>query len=438
MNCNPEFRRHLWLEMTPYRIAGMPLLLAGIFYISYLIDKSRFGESVAATAVVMFVALTFLWGNRQATESIITEIRDRTWDWQRMSSIDPWSLSWGKLFGSTIYTWYGGIFCLAFYFAASGDPTPDIIRIIAILVLGAILCQASGLLASLQLIVIKERDYSRSFSSAFLLLLILVVPGFIPQMMHKNSVVWYGSGYAKIDFFLGSLLCFDAWLLSGIYCLVREEFKFRTAPVAWPAFTLFLMIYAAGLTESSIGNDDLFSSRLLIAFIVACGLTYLTILTERKDPVAYRRMIKEAKDHRWMRLLEKVPCWALTLPFVVVTAILLIAFTSGAGKNVSPLSPVFIISLVAFLGRDLALFNFFNLGERTKRADMLVILWLSILYGLIPGIFMLLKMETVTAVFWPRIDYAFISCIAALCQLLTAWWLTLTRWKNHHATVQKI
>lgn len=435
MNGNPEFRRHLWLEMTLYRMAGMPLVLAGVFYIAYLSDKSRFGESVAATAAVLFVALTFLWGNRQATESIITEIRDRTWDWQRMSSIDPWSLSWGKLFGSTIYTWYGGIFCLAVYFASSGDPAPDTIRIIAILVLGAILCQASGLLASLQLIVIKERDYSRSFSSAFLLLSLLVLPVFIPQMMHKGTVVWYGNGYAKIDFILGSLLCFDAWLLAGIYCLVREEFKFRTAPIAWPAFTLFMMIYAAGFTESSPGNGDLFSSRLLIAFIIACGLTYLTILTERKDPVAYRRMIKEAKDRRWLRLLEKAPCWALTLPFVVVTAILLIAFTSGAGENVYRLSPVFIISLVAFLGRDLALFNFFNLGERTKRADMLVILWLSILYGLIPGIFMLLKMETVTALFWPRTDYAFISCIAALCQLLAAWWMTLTRWGNHHLTV---
>lgn len=435
MNGNPEFRRHLWLEMTLYRMAGMPLVLAGVFYIAYLSDKSRFGESVATTAAVLFVALTFLWGNRQATESIIIEIRDRTWDWQRMSSIDPWSLSWGKLFGSTIYTWYGGIFCLAVYFAASGDPAPDTIRIIAILVLGAILCQASGLLASLQLLVIKERNYSRSFSSAFLLLSLLVLPVFIPQMMHKGSVVWYGNGYAKIDFILGSLLCFDAWLLAGIYCLVREEFKFRKAPIAWPAFTLFLMIYAAGFTDNSPGNGDLFSSRLLIAFFVACGLTYLTILTERKDPVAYRRMIKEANDRRWRGLLEKVPCWALTLPFVIVTAILLIVFTSGAGENVGRLSSVFIISLVAFLGRDIAFFNFFNLGDRPKRADMLVILWLSILYGLIPGIFMLLKMEAVTALFWPRTDYAFLSCIAALCQLLAAWRLTLTRWKNHHSTV---
>jgi len=435
MNGNPEFRRHLWLEMTPYRTAGMPLLLGAVFYIAYLSDKSRFGESVAGTAVVLFVALAFLWGNRQATESIITEIRDRTWDWQRMSSIDPWSLSWGKLFGSTIYTWYGGFFCLAVYFAASGDPAPDSIRMIAILVLGAILCQSSGLLASLQIIVIKERSYNSSFSSAFIFLSIVLLPAVIPFVTHKFSVLWYGNDYAKIDFILCSLFLFDAWLLAGIYCLVREEFKFRTAPVAWPAFTLFLMIYAAGFAESSPENGDLFSLRLLIAFFVACGLTYLTILTERKDPVAYRRMIKEAKNRRWLRLLEKVPCWALTLPLVFLTAILFIAFTSVTGDNAGRLSPVFIISIVAFLGRDLVLFNFFNLGERTKRADILVLLWLSILYGLIPGIFMLLKMEAVTALFWPRNDYGLLSCIAAFCQLFAAWRLTLTRWRNKHSIV---
>lgn len=436
MNGNPEFRRHLWLEMTMYRMAGMPLVLAGVFYVAYLIDKSRFGESVAGTAVVLFVALTILWGNRQATESIITEIRDRTWDWQRMSSIDPWSLSWGKLFGSTIYTWFGGIICLAVYFAASGEPAPDTIRIIAILVLGAILCQASGLLASLQLLVIKDRNYNRSFSSAFLFLSLIVLPVFIPQMSHKGSIVWYGNGYAKIDFILGSLLIFDAWLLAGIYCLVRKEFKFRTPPVAWPAFTLFIMIYVAGFIEDSLRTGDLFSSRVLIAFIVACGLTYLTILTERKDPVAYRRMIKDAKEGQWLRLLEKVPCWALTLPFVIGADALLLVFPAQMGVYQNSLAQrVFFLSLVAFLGRDLALFNFFSLSDRPKRADMLVILWLSILYGLIPWIFMLLKMEAVTALFWPRTDYAFLSCIAALCQLLAALWLTLIRWKNNHSTV---
>jgi hypothetical protein len=435
MSGNPEFRRHLWLELTPYRLAGIPLLLAGIFYIAYLSDSSRFGGTVETAAVVIFLGLTFLWGNRQATESVIIEIRDRTWDWQRMSSIDPWSLSWGKLFGSTICTWYGGAFCLAAYFAASNDPASDSIRMMAMLLLGAVLCQAAGLLASLQLIVIKERGYSRSFSSGFILLSLLILPAIIPQMTNKSYFFWYGSEYSKTDFIIGSLLCFDSWLFAGIYCLVREEFKFRTFPVAWPAFTLFMMIYAAGFTGNFPEKGALFPSRLLVAFAVACGLTYLAILAERKDPVAYRRMIKEVKDRRWMRLMEKAPRWALSVPFVVVTAIFLVLSSLGAGEEAVRLSPWLITAVVAFLGRDLALFNFFNLGERTKRADMLVILWLLILYGLVPGIFRLLKAETAAALFWPHMDYALLSCAAALCQMFAAWWMTLARWKNKHSII---
>ena len=146
-------------------------------------------------------------------------------------------------------------------------------------------------------------------------------------------------------------------------------------------------------------------------------------------------MIKEAKDRRWMRLMEKAPRWALTVPFVAVTAVLLILSSFGAGENEARLSPLLIISVTAFLGRDLALFNFFNLGERRKRVDMLVILWLLILYGLIPGIFRLLKAKTVAALFWPHMDYALLSCAAALCQLFAAWRMTVARWKNKHSII---
>ena len=274
MSGNPEFRRQLWLELTPYRLAGIPLLLAGVFYIAYLADNSRIGAAMETASVVIFLGLTFLWGNRQAAESVIAEMRDRTWDWQRMSSIDPWSLSWGKLFGSTICAWYGGAFCIAVYFAATGDPAYDSIRMAAMLVLGAVFCQSSGLLAGLQLIVIKDRGYSRSFSSGFILLSLLALPAIIPKMTHKGSFFWYGAEYFKTDFLIGSLLCFDSWLIAGIYFLVREEFKFRTAPVAWPAFTLFMMIYAAGFAGNFPEKSCFSPSRLMVAFAVACVLTY--------------------------------------------------------------------------------------------------------------------------------------------------------------------
>lgn len=435
---NPEFRRLIQLEMTPYRMVGMPLILGAIFYIAYLIDDSRFAQFVASTAVFLFVALTFLWGNRQATESVITEIRDRTWDWQRMSSIDPWSLAWGKLFGSTIYTWYGGLICLMVYFAASNDPVPFTSRMIAILVLGAVFCQASGLFASLQLLVIKERSYNRSFSTATIFLALILLPTAIPLVIHKSSVVWYQTSYNKTDFIIGSLFIFDAWFLAGIYRLVMEEFRFKMLPAAWPSFVLFMMIYAAGFPDEPVRGGDLFSFRILSAFITACGLAYLALLTGRKDPVAYRRMIEYAKARRWRDLAGKTPSWAIAFLIASGAAGLLMIFPGGLWAVRNPLAGrVFSLSIVAFLWRDMALCNFFNLGKKPYRADMLLVLWLFILYGIAPGIFLLLKMDIVTALFWPRTDYPFISFVAAAFHAAVVLRMTIARWKRNNAKAIK-
>jgi hypothetical protein len=34
MNINPEFRRNLWLELTPSRLVGMPLVLGVFFFLA--------------------------------------------------------------------------------------------------------------------------------------------------------------------------------------------------------------------------------------------------------------------------------------------------------------------------------------------------------------------------------------------------------------------
>ena len=33
MHINPEFRRNLWLELTPSRLVGMPLVLGVFFFL---------------------------------------------------------------------------------------------------------------------------------------------------------------------------------------------------------------------------------------------------------------------------------------------------------------------------------------------------------------------------------------------------------------------
>ncbi len=112
---NPEFRRNLWLELSSYRVIGMPAVLGAIYVLVYVLRLERSHESLETISLVLFSVIIFLWGTRQAAESVVAELRDRTWDSQRMSSIGPWSMTWGKLLGSTIYPWYGGLLCLSAY-----------------------------------------------------------------------------------------------------------------------------------------------------------------------------------------------------------------------------------------------------------------------------------------------------------------------------------
>ncbi len=150
MSINPEFRRNLWLELTPSRLVGMPVILGTLLYLAYLLDNEQYAESVANTALILFGLLAVLWGTRLASEALITEIRDHTWDSQRMSVIGPWSMTWGKLLGSTIYPWYGALLCLLVYITSQPSLGLSVIETVVLMVASGLLGQAIGLLSSLQ------------------------------------------------------------------------------------------------------------------------------------------------------------------------------------------------------------------------------------------------------------------------------------------------
>ena len=61
-----------------------------------------------------------LWGTRSAALSVVGEIRERTWDSQKLSSIGPSQMVWGKLFGATFANWFGGALCLPFILGPNG------------------------------------------------------------------------------------------------------------------------------------------------------------------------------------------------------------------------------------------------------------------------------------------------------------------------------
>jgi hypothetical protein len=189
MESNPEFQRNLWLELTPYRLAGMPLILGAVFYLAFVSDSYRLAGSVASTANGLFFLITMIWGTKLASETVMNEIRDHTWDGQRMSALTPWQLVWGKLFGSTVYTWYGASICLlAYYLAVPDKSTLQAGETVLALLCSGILAHAVSMLASL-VVIQKERKFNKSQTAAILLFGIIAAGPFFSMVLGKASAV---------------------------------------------------------------------------------------------------------------------------------------------------------------------------------------------------------------------------------------------------------
>jgi hypothetical protein len=430
---NPELRRNLWLELTPQRLLGMPLVLAAFFLLIYMLDDYTFGEGVANAALTLFCLLALLWGTRQAAETIVSEIRDHTWDSQRMSVVGPWAMTWGKLLGSTVYPWYGALICLLVYIAATpAASATSLVKAVATLLAAGLFSQAIALLSSLQAIR-KDRRYSRSQAAAFLVLGIgLGMPLVSTAFADAVPFTWYGMQLDARDFALASLLIFLFWALVAIARLLRAELQMRSYPHVWVLFVLFVMAYVGGFLPGEQASS--ISLWLWSAAAVAATLTYGMLFSERKDPVAFRRLLQAWQGGAWREVACHLPLWLTTLPLVAasVVALVVVDLAGGAAELGDERLGIVVAAAFFFLLRDVGLLLHANLGANPRRADMVTVLYLTMLYGVVPGIFAMLDLDALTAFFWPRTDLSpLLVVIAPLAEALLVATLVVRRWRSH-------
>jgi hypothetical protein len=423
---NPELRRNLWLEMTGTRLAVMPIVLFGIFFLAWLGDERRLGNATASAATGLFVVLTWIWGAHLAAESVLSELRGRTWDWQRMSGTSPWSLAWGKLVGATAFAWYGAALCLAVLLLSPTDGVAHRGTFVGILVLGAILSQAIALLAALQ-VAHRDRALTRSQTTAwFAVAIVFLYPVFIAGF-NVTRIEWYGLRFEPPDFILRSLVAFVLFALLGLWARVRQELRVRTLPLAWPGFVAFLLVWTAGFAVGPAVTPP--GRPVAVALAVAAALTWLTAFGERKDPVALGRLVTALRADRWRAAAEEAPAWLLTLPFVLVLAALLVAVPFLFGGHDPWAIRWTVVAGVAFLLRDLALVHHLNLGSRPRRADLFAAVLLAIGYALLPLICGAAKWDAGVALFLPNPDHAGVSAASALAQATASAVLLVRRWR---------
>lgn len=432
MELNPEFRRNLWLELSVHRLVAMPAILVLVLALVYTASEDKLDATAGAAALIAAVLLG-IWGTRCAADCVMEEVRARTWDGQRMSAIGPWAMTWGKLFGSSAFAWYGGLMSLAVVLLAAprGWEHPPA-KVAALIVSVSLLVQGMACFAGL---VAARKGYARQGAfSVMLVVLLLIFMGPAASLVGAEGHLpaqWWGQSYERVNFVLASAACFAAWAVFGCYRLMCAELQVRTLPWAFVAFTAFLTAYLPGFwIVPEAGFAGMLNVVLIGGLLIAAALTYVQLLSEHSGVIVFRRVLLRLRRGETRRALEELPCWpiglALAGAFSVLGLALLdpIATPGGSDRSLAlvPL-PVFLL-----LARDAAILLVFAFAWQPRRVETATFFYLVLLYGIVPALLKAAGMETIAELVLPPVlEAPGKATLVAAVQLAIA--VALVRWR---------
>ncbi|MFT5173261.1 MAG: hypothetical protein ACI8W7_001435 [Gammaproteobacteria bacterium] len=441
---NPEFQRYMWLELTPHRLLAAPLLLSAFFSVVYMINSNDASWSLAIAGYWITIGLGVLWGARNASEAVIGEVREGTWDQQRLSCLGPWAMTWGKLFGAPVFIWYSCLPALALILLGAtlrwglSDAVGHLLLLIAVLVFA----HAMGLLLSLQRVEQSTMTAGRSMVGVHLLGLVagalLVGPAYSAFVEGWGEPVrWFAIPISQQWFTYLSTASLVVWTVIGCYRLMRTELQMRNAPWVWITFVMYCMTYAAGLVWTNkavavqIGLGAQITpvaSAALAAYFVAMALAAMMLFIEPKDPVEFRRLFGSFQQRRWQVVMQSIPRWLCVLPIAIVMIWVVL--------SLDPVHGIFCASIMAFFARDAGIVVLLNMSANRRRADGAAMLYLLVLYGLLPTIIYSASGVSVDAWLFPAVNKSVLVAVApAVLQAVLVWALVTKRWHALGRTV---
>ena len=444
-------KRNAWLEFSSGRLIAMPIILFAIFLLVFLYGNSgsdvKVAQDLRSASMVMFILIATVWGSKRASEAVIGELNDRTWDCQRLTLISPWVMSIGKLFGSTMYNWYGGGICLLVYIYSSLQ-LPDIdqsLKSAVLLVLISIFLHS--FVISMSLIGVNKNRSSSKVKSTFYFLMALVIGGYlayyVPSMFGLNpkSLYWYGVEFQVLHFSMMSIFLFTIWSITGLYRNMRTELQFRNGPLVWYAFLIFIIIYSMGFVTIELYYRAalIVPVRFYLAFSILLAIIYYMVFNESKYIVDFRQLIDYFRTRQFKLLLHAAPIWLLTLfvaiPVAVIGVLLYIIVPHFSIDG--DIAITYPLVLLGFVVRDICFVLYMNLGEKAKRADITALVYLLLFYALIPGILNSADFDEALILFLPDPDGSFIAIVPILLQVVAIFYLLSNRYEERNKAIDQ-
>lgn len=440
---NLEFRKNLWSEFTITRLIITPLIIVIVYLMVFLTSDvlTEYMESIRMWSLIMIYIIVFLWGTRLASESIITEVNRKTWINQRITSIGAWEMSIGKLFGSTIYNWYGASFCIIGYIIASFY-LPNIVRelkFLLIIILVGIFCHAVTIAVSL--IGIRNNKSNARINSTVYFIFGMIVSGatiyYAYQIHHSETtnLHWFMFKLNYSDFSIGTVVFFTGWAIMGLYRGIRAELMMTNGFLTWILFLVSLMLYFSGIISNinALNLSEIALVDLYISIGIAVLFCYFMMFSEPRSIANYRLFLSEFKKRNWHEIKLLLPLWSINLMFILLICIGMIVFAlvseklSFINSFVHYLLPV---NILLFVLRDICILLYISMSEKSRRSNLTAAVCLLILYLLLPTLFSLMGLSKFSTIFLPaRMSKFWLGTLPVLLQFSVIFFLLFRRLK---------
>jgi len=418
----------LWLELSAHRLLATPALVA---LVSALILVNSDGSGHAALATVAgFAGLVLLtaWGSKMAADGIGDEARNRTWDAQRLTSIGPWQMTWGKLAGATAFAWYGGGLCLLVFIAAGVGQLPaPVLRLAGLIVAGSVLCHAVAFTGSLM--AAQRNQGTRSSNALVWMFVLLSVASSARRWLavEQGTVAWWGASHASVNFVLVSAIVFAAWAVFGAYRSMCSALHVPTTPWALVVFLCFASVYLAGF--ASPANGSVAGLVAVTGVGVSLAACYGLLFMEQTGAMTLRRLQLRLSRRQWVRAQQELPGWPVALLLALLFAIGTRFASIRDGGSWAIADAAFVFWLFAV--RDAALMHCFAFARQPRRVVATTLLYLALLYGLLPWLLKAFGAHALAGLLLPfSIQYTGPNTVAAAVQAVVAVSIAAWRWRR--------
>ena len=372
---NPEFRRYAWGILNPVALL-LPTVILGLF----LFTMSSYQHIELEPFYLFMVAAAVLLVILPVSTVVSTEIKDRTWDFQRMSPLNPVYILLGKWAGASLYGWYVlAVFKVGYIILLTmgAEATKDInwsafyfsvfVGSLVSLSIGTsyIRSQRDGASASSVVPTVIGTFYAGYFYALYSAVIDAEGPLSLAHALTGTSegIKWAWINWHPGQFIFALTFSYTAWIFYAAVSVLRSNMRHKTTNSPVLMFLVFnaavFLGFIPGVIEKSYDWSGPVVGLLLIMsasnFAVALGL----IMYQPLNIQVYRRVLIAYHTRQWEVVFNAMPSWffavAVGLVGLIATCLMAFFYTTTQTFFVS----MVVMTIALFFLRDFALVHAF-------------------------------------------------------------------------------